>query len=423
MASKLSRCLFQRFLETTVTRRPSSFPVSSRSFYRGHTNSSSNAWTKISLPITGLVLGLAGGTWYFRRRSREGHLDLLAVRAAAAEHPCGDKPKSAGKECGKKPKVPGPCQKKKRKCAEPQANVISGLKKYSLFLWITLEPDADPTRHRTRRREIDEAIAATKGFDCEVDDEILAGVGFGPNFLSQNCLSPSKSFCYRSRKGKRGEMPSSNGDIFVHAKADSMGQLFDFCKTYLKNFPDDSVSEFEDLYGFSFRGTRDISGFLVNQTNRCREEGLREVAVECGTGGSYALAQKWVHDLCALDEEPCVLECYIGRKMEDRSELPDRTASSHLTRMTGSNEPMADPKYEIVQQQMSYGTLSERAGAFYLAFSNDPCVFDWMLDRMVGANCEDNAHDDLMRLSKNVKGTYYYFPGIKEIDAMKGGSS
>ena len=52
------------------------------------------------------------------------------------------------------------------------------------------------------------------------------------------------------------------------------------------------------------------------------------------------------------------------RKMENREELPERAASAHVTRMCGSIEPGADPKYEIVQQSSSYGTLSERAGGW-----------------------------------------------------------
>ncbi|GFO45888.1 Dyp-type peroxidase yfex-like protein [Plakobranchus ocellatus] len=361
-----------------------------------------------------LGLGL-GGALYFRQR-KYSLPDLFLLRATSEE----GKVRGGKDPCVKsRPKMAAPCNKKKRG-AEPQSNVISGLKKYSLFLWITLEPDADPCAVACAAVKIDEAIAATQGFDCDIDDEVLAGVGFGPNFLCQNCLSPSKNFCYRARKGKRGEMPSSNGDIFVHAKADSLGQLFDFCKIYLHGFPDDSVSEFEDCYGFSYRGSRDISGFLINQTNRCKEEDLRKVAVESSTGGSYALAQKWVHDLCALEEDPSVLEKYIGRKMESGEELEERSPSSHLTRITGSSEPGAEPKYEIVQQNMSYGTLSERAGMFFLSFAKDPCVFDWMLDRMVGANCDDGQHDDAMRISKNVKGTYWYFPGLKEIANMKG---
>lgn len=52
---------------------------------------------------------------------------------------------------------------------------------------------------------------------------------------------------------------------------------------------------------------------MDNATNRCKPEGLKEVAVECTSGGSYALAQKWVHDFCVVDNDPSVLEKYIGR--------------------------------------------------------------------------------------------------------------
>ena len=251
MAARFSRCIFQR----TLTRRTTTpFSHQSKSFFRSYNSgntktSSTNTTKRLALPATCFLgIGLAGAAWYLRQRRQLGP-ELLAVKAAA-DQPCGDKNMAHRNQSKEKPKpkVSSPC-KKRNKCVDPQPNVVSGLKKYSLFLWITLEPDADPCQVASSAAKIEEAIEATKGFDCDVDDEVLAGVGFGPNFLSQMCLSPAKNFCYRSRKGKRGEMPSSNGDIFVHAKADSMGQLFDFCKTYLHNFPDDSVSEFEDLYG------------------------------------------------------------------------------------------------------------------------------------------------------------------------------
>ena len=38
------------------------------------------------------------------------------------------------------------------------------------------------------------------------------------------------------------------------------------------------------------------------------------VAIENETGGSYALAQKWVHDFCIIRaENKAALEKYIGR--------------------------------------------------------------------------------------------------------------
>ncbi|KAK0046161.1 deferrochelatase/peroxidase YfeX [Biomphalaria pfeifferi] len=333
-------------------------------------------------------------------------LNAFVVSAAAGE---------SGGPC--KIKVSKPCAQKKKPCCEYQCNITSPMKTYSLYLWITLEPGADPNAVACSAVRIDEAIEAARN-PCGCNEDIVAGVGFGPNLWAQVMGSGCKNFCYRHRKGKNGEMPSTDGDIFVHAKCDSHGQLFEFCKQYMHGFPECSILEFEDVYGFDFKNGRDISGFLDNQTNRCKEDGLREVAIDCESGGSYALAQKWVHDFCVVDDDPCQLEQYIGREMASGNELCNKSCSSHVARMNGSTEMNAPPQFEIVRQSQSYGTFSDKAGMFFLAFCNDPSTFDCLLDRMVGASC-DGEHDDVMKMSKNVKGAYWYFPGIKELEQIR----
>ena len=47
-------------------------------------------------------------------------------------------------------------------------------------------------------------------------------------------------------------------------------------------------------------------------SNRLDEGGRRCVAIEQETGGSYALAQKWVHDFSVM-KHPKELEKFIGR--------------------------------------------------------------------------------------------------------------
>ena len=167
---------------------------------------STNTSKRLALPATCYSsLGLAGDAWYLRQRRQLGP-ELLAVKAAS-DQPCGDKNMADTNQSKEKPKpkVSSPCKKRNKHL------------------------DHSPTWFPGWRSQQD-----WRGLQCIFS-------------VTLTTLSPAKTFCYRSRKGKRGEMPSSNGDIFVHDKADSMGQLFDFCKTYLHNFPDDSVSEFEDI--------------------------------------------------------------------------------------------------------------------------------------------------------------------------------
>lgn len=204
------------------------------------------AWNKTTT-ATFCMAGLAGTLYLITDEKTKRDLvqsvkSLLIVTAANSDTK------------GKKPcnlKIGAPCNKKKEKaddCLESQPNITSPLKTYSLFLWITLEPTADPCAVGNAAVRIDEAIKAAEN-PCGCNEEIIAGVGFGPNFLAQSLGPACKNYCYRHRKGKNGELPVTDGDIFVHAKCDNLGQLFDFCKHYMHCFPEDSILEFEDVYG------------------------------------------------------------------------------------------------------------------------------------------------------------------------------
>lgn len=52
------------------------------------------------------------------------------------------------------------------------------------------------------------------------------------------------------------------GDIFIHAKSDSMGKLFELAQLIQLSLPKNSVAKFSDVYAFVFREGRDLSGFI-----------------------------------------------------------------------------------------------------------------------------------------------------------------
>ena len=57
-------------------------------------------------------------------------------------------------------------------------------------------------------------------------------------------------------------MPSSGGDIFIHAKSDEISMLFELCQEVMSRLPADSVDKFEDIYSFVYKNGRDLSGFI-----------------------------------------------------------------------------------------------------------------------------------------------------------------
>jgi len=314
-----------------------------------------------------------------------------------------------------------PCQpcpprgKCKNPCQEHQYNITSDPKCFSLFLTIHLNPSADTCAVSKVAADMHTLVCSVTDDPC---DDIDVGVGFGPNTYSQVMGKTHKNFYYTPRKCANGEMPATGGDILLHAKSNDRGKLFDVCKNYICSFPEGSIAEFEDIYGFDYRCGRDLSGFQHGTSNRCDEDGRIDVAIECESRGSYALSMKWVHDFCVIrDENKTALEKYIGRDMDCGNELKCKAKTSHVARMTGTTDNCVTPYYEMVNSSQNYGTLANDAGVHFLAFAADPAAFEFMLDQMVGAGC-DGCIDDVMKISKNIKGTYYYFPSRGELACL-----
>jgi Dyp-type peroxidase family len=299
----------------------------------------------------------------------------------------------------------------------PQPNVYSQGKEHALYLWINLKTEAD-------RKQVAKVFAKLQKFVDEVcpadmrdeTDEIWAGVGFSSNFYTQmSGEKTQKQFHYPHRKGVLGEMPSTGGDIFVHAKSNQVSKLFELAQVLQKNLPKNSVQSFNDIYSFTYRNGRDLSGFIDGTENRADEEGRFEVAVEKTTGGSYCITQKWVHDMnfIGIEKDP-VLEGIVGRSRPDSTELKRKPATSHVARMTSGTEFNAKKPVEMVRQSMPYGTVGGESGLFFIGFAESPANFEYMLDRMVGATA-DGLSDDIMRLARCVSGNYWYFPSVEEL--------
>ncbi|KAH9492942.1 hypothetical protein Btru_023895 [Bulinus truncatus] len=297
-----------------------------------------------------------------------------------------------------------------------QPSVWSPGKDHALYLWIHLKPTANSKDvakvAASLQKMVDMVVDPTMK---DEDDEVLAGVGFGPNFYSQVAGKTRRNFVYSFRKGNLGDMPSSGGDIFVHAKSNQISKLFELCHLFINSLPKDSVESFEDIYSFVYQNGRDLSGFIDGTENRADDEGRELIAVEKETGGSYVITQKWIHNLNLINNEKTkTLESWVGRERGDSTELVKKSVTSHVARMTGGNGFQQPKPVEIVRQSMPFGTVSKEAGLFFIGYAADPKNFEYMLDRMVGAGGDPHC-DDVMRLSKNVKGTYWYFPGQNEL--------
>ncbi|XP_018646659.1 Dyp-type peroxidase, putative [Schistosoma mansoni] len=304
----------------------------------------------------------------------------------------------------------------------PQKSVISDIKAHALFLTIHLNSNASRECLKSIGR-IQKYVRQICSHNlCGRYNEILYGVGFGMDYLrkiSHNFLLRGiENYEYRERSGKFGKLPKTGGDIFVHAKCNDHGMLFDLADSIIQNMPPGCMDKFEDIYGWIYHDRRDLSEFVDGTENPKRMDDRAEVAINKRTGGSYAVVQKWVHNMSLLykaaDGEK---ERWIGRTIKDSYELIRKPDTSHVARMVGSAEFKAKKKYRIVRQAQPYGTLSGGAGLLFIAYAADIDNFNFMLDRMTG-HSGDKKNDNIMVFSRCVTGNYWYFPGLLEFNLL-----
>ena len=171
-----------------------------------------------------------------------------------------------------------------------------------------------------------------------------------------------------------------------------------------------------ETHGFQYFDHQDLTGFEDGTENPTGEERVEVATIAEGpsAGGSFVLAQRWVHDLRAfellqVDEQ----ELVFGRTKDGSQELDPVPERSHVERVVLADE--AGDEREIYRRSFPYGTTDE-LGLLFLAFDRDLSTFQDMLERMFGA--ADGIRDRLTDVSHPVSGAYYVAPPVEVLDAI-----
>lgn len=244
-------------------------------------------------------------------------------------------------------------------------------------------------------------------------------VGFGPQ-LWRDLGGPAAVNVVAEFPDIEG-VPSTPHDVWIWTHGTGDDVLFDVALG-IKTRLDPVAVVASDVSGFVYHDGRDLTGFIDGTENPAVEDAYEVATIDDGQpgpGGSFALAQRWVHDLAgfhALDEGE--QEGIIGRTKADSTELADdvKPDPAHIARVV--IEDSNGDEIEIYRRSVPYGTASEH-GLFFVAFSADPERFTKMLGRMFGAS-DDGMHDRLTEFSRPVSGAYYFVPSLDQLGEALG---
>ena len=268
-----------------------------------------------------------------------------------------------------------------------------------------------------------EVIAALGGLR---EPSVTAGgtnlvVGFGPALWRRLAPddAPDSLASFASIDGLDDHRaPSTQHDLWVWVHGTGDDVALDVARAVRASLRSVATLKLEQAC-FVYKDSRDLTGFIDGTANPHVEEApaVALVADGAGAGGSFVLAQKWVHDLDAFAQlSQAEQEAVFGRTKPDSRELQGeaKAANAHISRVEIHDD--AGEERPIFRRSTPYGTLTE-AGLYFLAFSADLSRFADMLANMF-ATSGDGIRDRLTDYSHPVSGSYFFAPSLESLSNL-----
>jgi porphyrinogen peroxidase len=213
--------------------------------------------------------------------------------------------------------------------------------------------------------------------------------------------------------------PATGGDIFLHVHSDRKDMTYVLASEFLKPIKE-SIDVLDEVDGFHYLDDRDLTDFIDGTENPEGEERSKVALIDDEpefNGGSYVLAQRFVHNLpkwqTVADDEQ---EKVIGRTKPDSIELDEDVMpeTSHVSRVVIEED---GEELEIVRHSLPYGQASGDAGLFFLAYSKDNTILEKMLANIFGIS-GDGLHDHLMNYTAAKSGAYFFAPSVEMLKGL-----
>jgi putative iron-dependent peroxidase len=304
--------------------------------------------------------------------------------------------------------------------AEPQSGILPEPGESALFLILRLRDRAQSAAFAARAASRLPALTSRLA-KRDARARLVGVVGFGPELWDR--LSPGarpKAFRpFRAVQAGDRSAPATGGDLFLHLLSRRADLCFELAMQMRRELGD-AVEVMDEVHGFRYLDSRDLTGFIDGTENPKGRE--RAAAALIGAedpafaGGSFAFAQRYVHDLAKWQSLPVAeQEQVIGRRKRDSRELSSRAKppTAHISRTVIEED---GEELEILRHSFPYGTTSE-CGLFFLAYTRDLGIPEKMLRRMLGA-AGDGLHDRLMEFSRAVSGASFFAPSLRVLRSL-----
>lgn len=294
----------------------------------------------------------------------------------------------------------------------PQA-ILTPLTEAAIFLTVLVEPGGEDTA-RDLLADVG-GLRRSVGFRAP-EDGLACTVGIGSAAWDRlyGAPRPAALHPFREIAGARHTAPSTPGDLLFHLR----GRRLDLCFELAHRIADrlgPAGRVVDEVHGFRFFDERDLLGFVDGTENPEGDEAAEAVLIgdedPAFAGGSYAIVQKYVHDLAAWRALPVEeQERAVGRTKLSDIELPDdrKPSNSHVALNTIVDEE--GEERQIMRFNMPFGAVWRgEFGTYFIGYARTPAVIETMLENMFVGKPAGN-HDRLLDFSTALTGALFFVP-------------
>ncbi|MET9442256.1 Dyp-type peroxidase [Streptomyces sp. NPDC006610] len=291
---------------------------------------------------------------------------------------------------------------------QPQP-VLNPMTSAAVFLVVSVAPGGE----RTAR----DVLAGLAGWERALgfpypDGRLSCVAGVGSDAWDRLFTGPrpARLYPFRELKGPRHHAVATPGDLLFHVRAARADLCFALAAEIMKRLRGVAVVE-DEVHAFAYYDARNLLGFVDGTENPVGPDAADAALVgdedRDFRGGSYAVVQKYLHDVDAWESLPVeTQEKVIGRTKQTNVELDAPGSHKDVNSVVGPD----GAELRIVRAAMPFGRPGHgEFGTYFLALSRDPEVTETMLERMyLGA--DDAGPDPLLDYSRAVTGTRFFVP-------------
>ena len=304
---------------------------------------------------------------------------------------------------------------------EPQP-VVGPLTRAAIFLVATVTPGSD-SRAAVRAFCGDlSGLVRAVGFR-DPEGRLSCIMGIGSDAWDRLIGPPRPAELHPFREIRAGERyaVATPGDLLFHIRAERMDLCFELATLILARLGP-AVAPVDEAQGFRYFDERDLLGFVdgtENPAGGAASEAALVGAEDAGfAGGSYAIVQKYLHDLAAWNALPTeAQERIIGRTKLNNADLDPavKPLSAHNA-LTVIEENGREIK--IVRDNMPFGSPGQgEFGTYFIGYSRSPRTIEQMLENMFVGRPPGN-YDRLLDFSRAVTGNLFFVPAPGQLEAM-----